>query len=83
MFAVAVIKTVRHVTCHFDVLYLVAPDRYLVGIEHQNVSPHQYRVHEQTGADIGVGVGACGGIFVDGGLVGVGAVEHTFAQHTG
>ena len=81
--AIAVVEAVRHVARHLDVLHLVAPDRYLVRVEHQNVGAHQHRVHEQPGADIGLGVNTCGGIFVDRRLVGVRPVQHALANDTG
>ena len=82
MRAVAVVEAGGHVARHFDVLHLVAPHRHLVRVEHQNVGTHQHRVHEQSNADIAVGVAARRGVFVYRRLVGVSTVEHAFAQHT-
>ena len=72
-------KLLRHVARHLDVLDLVAPDRHLVRVEHQDVGRHQHRVHEQAGGHVGVGVVAGGRVLVDRGLVGVGAVEQALA----
>ena len=83
MFAIAVVKTVRHVARHFDVLHLIAPHRHMVGVEHQNVRTHQHGVHKQSGADIGIRVGTGGGVFVYRGFVSMGAVEDAFAGHAG
>ena len=53
-----------------------------MGVEHQDVGRHQHRVHEQASGHPVVGLLAGGGVFVDGGFVGVGAVEQAFAGHT-
>ena len=50
------VKALRHVARHLDVLNLVAADWHLVGLEQQNVRAHQHRVHEQASRDIGIRV---------------------------
>ena len=83
MFAIAVVKTVRHVARHFDVLHLIAPHRHMVGVEHQNVCTHQHGVHKQASAHVRVRVGTGCGVFVHRGFVGMRAVEDAFAGHAG
>ena len=83
MLAVAVVKTVRHIARHLDVLNLVAPHRHVVGVKHQNVCAHQHRVHEQAGGHVRVRVKLGGQVFVHRCLVGVGAIQDALAGHTG
>ena len=45
---VMMIETRRYIACHFNMLNLVAPDRHLVGVEHQNISSHQHWVRKQS-----------------------------------
>ena len=83
VFTVQVVEAGRHVARHLDVLDLVAPHRHVVGLEHQDVGTHQHRVHEQAGADVAVRVGTRGGVLVQHGLVGVGAVQQALAGDAG
>ena len=77
------VKALGNVARHFNVLDLVTPDRHLVRLEHQNICRHQHRVHEEAGRHVGVRVMAGGGVFIDRGLVRMGAVEQAFAGHAG
>ena len=77
------IETLRNVARHFNVLYLIAPDRHLVRLEHQDVGGHQHRVHKQTRADLGIGLLLCGGVLIDRRLVGMRAIEQTFGGDAG
>ena len=83
MLAVQVVKALRDVARHFNMLDLVAPDRHLVRLEHQNISSHQHRVHEQARRDIGIRVVAGGIVFIDRGFIRMGAVQHAFAGDAG
>ena len=78
---IQVVKALGNVARHFNVLDLVAPDRHLVRLEHQNIRRHQHRVHEEAGRDVGVRLVACCVIFVHRSFVSVRAVEHAFAGH--
>ena len=53
-----------------------------MGLEHQNIGTHEHRVHEQACRHIGIGVVACGVVFVDRSFVGVCAVENPLACDT-
>jgi hypothetical protein len=83
MFTVQVVEAGRHVARHFDVLNLVAAHRHFVRLEHQNIRAHEHRVHEQAGRHVGIGVMACGVVFVHRRFIGMSAVEHAFAGHAG
>ena len=83
MLAIQVVEAGRDVAGHFNVLDLVAAHGHLVGVEQNDVGSHQHRVHEQASGHAVVGLGACGGVLVHTGLVGVGAVEHALACHAG
>jgi hypothetical protein len=83
MITIQMVEALRHVARHLDVLDLVAADRHLVRLEHQNIGAHQHWIHKQAGGDIGVRVGAGGGVFIQRRLVRVCAVEHALAGHAG
>ena len=83
MLAIQMVEARRHVARHLDVLDLVTAHGHFVGLEHQNVGPHEHRVHEQACRHVGIGVMASGVVFVHRRLVGVGAVEHPLAGHAG
>ncbi len=82
MLTITVVEAVGHVTRHLDVLNLVAPNGYLVRVEHQDVGAHEYRVHEQTSGDVGIGICRSSHVFIDSRLVRMGSVEHTLAGDT-
>jgi hypothetical protein len=81
--AIDVVETGGEIARHLQVLDLVAADRHLVGLEHQDVGGHQHRVHVQAGVDAGVGIQAFGVVAVHRRLVGVRAVEQALAGHAG
>ena len=78
-----VVEALADVAGHLHVLDLVAADRHLVGVEHQDVGGHQHRVAEQAHGHAGVRVFAGLDVLVHRRLVGVGAVEQTLARHAG
>ena len=81
--AIQVVEALRHVARHLDVLDLVAPDRDLVRLEHQDVRGHQHRVHEEAHRHVGIDVDTGGGVLVHLRLVRMGAIEHALAGHAG
>ena len=81
--AIQVVEAGRHVACHLDVLDLVAAHGHLVGIEDQDVGPHEHGVHEEARGHAVVRLAAGGGVLVLRGLVGVRAVEQALAGHAG
>ena len=80
---ITVVKTLRNVTRHFNVLDLVAPHRHFVRVEQQNIRRHQDGVHEQASRHVRIRVIAGRIVFVNRGFVGVGAVQHAFTCHAG
>ncbi|MNZ91669.1 hypothetical protein D3C78_1106630 [compost metagenome] len=78
-----VVETLADITGHFHVLDLVAADRHLVGVEHQDVGGHQYRVAVQAHADTGIRVFTVLQVLVHRGLVGMRAVEQALGRHAG
>ena len=83
MLTIQMVKALGHVACHFDVLNLVSTYWHLVGLEQQNISPHQHGVHEQTGRHVCVCINTIAQVFINLCLVGVRTVQHAFAQHAG
>ncbi len=81
--AVQVVEARRHVARHLDVLDLVAADRHLVRLEHQDVGRHQHRVHEEAHVHAGIRVLLGGDVLVHRRLVGVRTVEQALARDTG
>ncbi|MCY1432972.1 hypothetical protein D9M71_489900 [compost metagenome] len=75
------VEALADVAGHLHVLDLVATDRHLVGVEHQDVGGHQHRVAEQAHGHPGVRVLALGDVLVDRGLVGMGAIEQALGRH--
>ena len=77
--SVQIVKTRRDVTCHFQMLNLIATDRNKIGIEHQDVGGHQDRVakkpHRNPG--IGIGIGRCIGL--DASLVRMSPIHQAFS----
>jgi hypothetical protein len=78
-----VVEALADVTGHFHVLDLVAADRHLVRVEHQDVRRHQHRIAVQAHADPGIRVFAVFQVLVHRGLVGVGAVEQALGGDAG
>ena len=74
--AVAVVEAPGDVARHFDVLNLVAPDRDMGGVEHQDIGGHQHRIGKQPHGDAVVRVVvALGDVGIHRRFVGVGAVH--------
>jgi len=65
------------------VLNLVAANRHLVRVEHQDVRGHQHRVAEQPHGDAGIRVFTLLDVLLHRGLVGVGTVKQALAGHAG
>ncbi|MCY1400374.1 hypothetical protein D9M71_154540 [compost metagenome] len=85
LFALAkkMVEALADVPRHFHVLDLVATDRHLVRVEHQDVRGHQHRVAVQAHGDAGVRVFAGLDVLVHRSLVGVGAIEQALGGDAG
>ena len=78
-----VVETLADVAGHLHVLHLVAADRDLVRVEHQDVRGHQHRIAVEAHGHAGVRVFAGLDIAVHRGLVGMRAVEQTLGTDAG
>lgn len=78
-----VVETLADVAGHLHVLHLVAADRDLVRVEHQDVRGHQHRIAVEAHGHAGVRVFAGLDIAVHRGLVGMRAVEQALGTDAG
>ena len=72
---VEVVEAAGSITSHFQMLELIVTDGDLIGIEHQNVSRHQYGVGKEAHRDVSVRVATGSRSGIDRSLIGVCAVE--------
>ena len=77
------VEALAKIARHFDVLHLVAPHRYFVRVENQDIGGHQHRVHKQARRDTHIVIFTFGTVFIDSGFVGMRAIENALAGHTG
>ena len=77
------VEPLSNIPCHFQVLNLIPADRHIVGIEHQNISRHQYWVTEQTHGYRVIRIFAFFQIFLHSSLVGMGPIHQTLGGNAG
>ncbi len=83
MFAVVMVESPGYITCHFNVLDLVAPYRHLVGVKHQNIGGHQNGIGIQPHSDAKIRVITVSNIRIDRCFVGMRAIHQPFGCHAG
>ncbi len=77
------IEALSDIAGHFHMLDLVAANRHLVRVEHQDVRRHQHRVAVEPHGHAGIRVLAVLDVLVHRGLVGMGAVEQPLGGDAG
>ncbi len=77
------VESLTNVTSHFYVLDLVATDRHLVRVEHQDVRCHEHRIAVKAHGDTGIRVFTGFNVLVHRSLVGMGAVKQALGGNAG